>query len=936
MQFCAIIRPVKLFGREAALRSVLDSQDPVVMISGDSGTGKSALLEAARQAEAELPESERPISMVGIPVTFALGSLQRALLEALSNVTALIVTDQSRARTVVQNLTVAAKRLTKVRGSDVAKVVAKVALELVRDRAGDMIADAIQTVGQELTTSSFEAISAQITTATDPGVVGLIASLLEALLALTDGHGIVLSLEDCEKLAPDELRVLADLRTQLPPVTKLRFTYSVHGPISRPGYELLLSAGLVDVPLKGLREEEVKEWIVAEGLTDTLANEIHIATGGFPALVQEAIALKRDGGSLAGLRGPELTRRLVPSIWGALDTSTKSAGILVSPWERPVPDTPSYVGLEPLTWAAAEDALWYSRLFSAEVGGRRWFHALRRQVLWDEVLTASERELALRRYRDYMATELQLDDSRIDYLIELARLTTTTTGPIAAELGPQMQAVSATDPASLAVLAAAVELSDPRSSTPGVGIEYLVAHARQAFGGAGDLFEAAGRLHEGGLLSAYALAPDHVSFGPSIVEPDAQLLLRGRSADELGRIPIPGIATAVFDSAMRPHVEPFAWGHYGVGHPRAALLSNMVRRRPIRPGEPIHVTVNPPPGLLLRARFGGSDLYAAFSYDDANARDSALRSVEGFTAEIVGRHLEIVNAFTYPAPRVPSKLLAEGSRIASTSRERAERVPPNSDAWMVRHGATFTAIRNLLSPHERMAADLEEPVGIVYGFREDASQYAYVQGREGVERIALEQPALGIGLQMLRFAETLGLEQGERIGQQVSRLGGFGSDPVKEAVDFVTGRMSEFNASQERLIIVLDERDLERRLAEAATRAWSLAAALAEAEGSTLPARPPRATFIVVQDPETPGFVPAGNASAHVLRLQDAGEAGSFRVAFVRSEDPVPHDDTPRLFEELFGVSAEGRLIGGGPATILLADLLGYESADVAFTYPES
>ena len=59
----------------------------------------------------------------------------------------------------------------------------------------------------------------------------------------------------------------------------------------------------------------------------------------------------------------------------------------------------------------------------------------------------------------------------------------------------------------------------------------------------------------------------------------------------------------------------------------------MARNRPVVSGEPIRIAQAPPPGLLLRAQFDDTDLYAAFSYEDADPHDVALHSVEGVHAE---------------------------------------------------------------------------------------------------------------------------------------------------------------------------------------------------------------------------------------------------------------------------------------------------------------
>lgn len=98
-----------LYGREADLVAVLGSGVPVLLLTGDSGIGKSELLSATQQARASVtslpPRTLRATS----------GSLQRAILDCLADATAELARERGLSRELSERLVAAGKKLLRTR-----------------------------------------------------------------------------------------------------------------------------------------------------------------------------------------------------------------------------------------------------------------------------------------------------------------------------------------------------------------------------------------------------------------------------------------------------------------------------------------------------------------------------------------------------------------------------------------------------------------------------------------------------------------------------------------------------------------------------------------------------------------------------------------------------------------------------------------------------
>jgi DNA repair ATPase RecN len=107
-------------------------QKPITVISGDSGVGKTRLLE-------EIVGCFDGAAPAPVMVGHAPAALQAALLEALGSAAAIIVHDEGAARRVGQLLVEGGRRLARVKANEIGLAVARVALGAVRDRVGENV-----------------------------------------------------------------------------------------------------------------------------------------------------------------------------------------------------------------------------------------------------------------------------------------------------------------------------------------------------------------------------------------------------------------------------------------------------------------------------------------------------------------------------------------------------------------------------------------------------------------------------------------------------------------------------------------------------------------------------------------------------------------------------------------------------------------------------
>jgi hypothetical protein len=304
---------VKLYGRDDVLaRIAAPGTASVIIVTGDSGSGKSTVLGRAVEMDMErgmvAPGPER-LSRAG-------GSLQRALLGQLAVAVGALVTDDGMARRVAATIAAVGRQIRADKGHELAVVLGRELLALARARIGADVGAALAEYVQEQASDSEYALRARIQAADSDVLATLIVFIGE--VASLAGRPVVLAVDNVERLGEEDIRQLADLAERLPREAVVRGAWSVTAAAAGQ-VRMLMEAGALLAELPPLSNAAVGEWLADEGLDPGLAAAVQRVSGGYGLFVDNAIGLLRDGGSLTDV-SPVGCSSTAPSMRSALST----------------------------------------------------------------------------------------------------------------------------------------------------------------------------------------------------------------------------------------------------------------------------------------------------------------------------------------------------------------------------------------------------------------------------------------------------------------------------------------------------------------------------------------------------------------------------------------------------------------------------------------
>jgi hypothetical protein len=944
-----------IYGREDSISALTRSRAPVTLVTGDSGVGKSAVLAAAQQA------SEDALAPPPLTIPYSGGALQQALLKALGEAVSDYVTAQGRVREVAGHIVAVADRLALEGAQELAKVIGKELLAVVRGRIGDDVGRAFVEYLGELKSTVDERLAARLTAAVDPGVAGLVLDFAAEVGDFVGDQQVVLALDAGERLTEGDVRLLADLADRLPDRLQLRLGFSTHTDRERGQVEFLLGSGdsIAEQHVPGLDVGSIATWLVDAGLDPGAAAEVVRVTGGYALHVGDLIAHLRQGGSIEDAPVNELFARRTNQAWRSLPPEIAKHARALCVFADPLPRERllSFLGLDSPTWGEVEDRLWRARIFSVEVNGQRWFHEQRRQYLVREVLGDAERADASARAAETLY-DLVDQDGAVDRLGELAAVVPAATPLL--EGDNQLAAAVALTRDELALAASLIELIEPASATPAVRGDILLEYAWSVFGATGDLIEAVRRLGQRDLVAVQE-ASGVAAAVPYWRSGLVMATVAGRAVRELGRLPVPRAASAVFQLQVQPRLGPFSKAHYGLGSPSMGKLSEMAMelRRPSPP--PVVIgRLDPGSNLLLRGNYAGRGLYAAVTFPSASDRDTTRERLHGLSGEVLRQRFEINDVASHPIDPVPSRRFLEaaerltgkplGTSLPSSMISLRLQAPLAPEEAVRRKAAVLHAVRERSSVLERMATQLDEPIG--YAYFSDGEGFHEVEvhgGREGVEQ--MPEPPAGRRddpYWLFRLVQVLGLQPGERVGHGRMRWGRTpdSNDPVVEVLGRLHWKAAQFNRHQgRRRAITLDADWLEERLIEAAQRNLEDTQALAAAApiGDSIHLPEPRTTHLLIElYRPTPRFVAGAYSHATYVHVPNPGGLEQVRVTLVYRIDPL---DPNNLGSDLNAVRAwfqqlglPGELhdypYGIGDLQHVLAGMLGHTTDELQFLYP--
>ena len=470
------MRSVDLFGRRELLDRLAASSAAVTLLVGDSGTGKTAVLE-------ELQSEATAVAPDPVQVTRAPGSLQVALLDGLAAAVSLMVNDMTAAERAGRLLVDAAGRVADKRLENLRAAIGRHLLSLVRARVGDEMADFFADVRVGHDSHSRGVACPRITAASDGEVVDQIVSFAGEVVGLAAGRDIQVALDDLDRLDDGDLRRLADLPDRLPAGFKIRGAFTTWHSTSRQRFETLQLGGVQGLSISGLTERDIEAWLDAEGIDNRLAPRVMAATNGYPVHVADAVALlQRDPSpeTLATLTPDQIVevRHEAGMARTRLSKSGRRRKALCL--QRPASDTPGLptargrrAGMGDSRPSIARDA---GLLLDDE---RRWFHELRRRVIWRDLISEEMRRVSIDAATDELRTQLALPTARPADFADFAVIAAQNRGlqNIEAGLGAAVEAT--TD--ELAIAAAALKLIEYSQGERAIDAEVLLAYTRTAY-----------------------------------------------------------------------------------------------------------------------------------------------------------------------------------------------------------------------------------------------------------------------------------------------------------------------------------------------------------------------------------------------------------------------------------------------------------------------
>lgn len=888
--------PGKLYGRDKQIVDLLRTQAPVTVISGDSGVGKTRVLE-------EIVGRFDGLAPAPVVVGHAPAALQGGLLEALGAAAALIVRDEGTARRVGMLLVEGGRRLARVKANEIGVAVARIIIGVIRDRVGSNVTDVLTEYFEQVRDAATDDLVSRIRQAADPDVIHAVAGLSADVAAAAGDRRILLSLDNIDRLQPDDRGRLMDLGSILPASVSVVCTFMSYRGADESILDQYRLAGISVHALYGLDPCAVKQWLADEALAAEMSEQVWRRTNGYGLAVADAIRLLKAGKSLAdaphGGR-QEIMRAATREALRELDAGSRVAALKLSVLDRPLPARYAAACLEmdPASWAVTEGSLIDSHIFVP--GDPPWFHDQRRLLLREQI-QGDNLIPYLKAAGTQVSTLAQAPEAPADALIQYSEISDTLVSLGAAD--PTVSAVAQLNDDALAVLGALIELTD--GSSPGVDAEQALLYAQRTFGIRGDPSAALSHLSAEGLAitaSNEYTSVAAVNFGSV----EAWLYANGRIGARLGRMPLPRIASLVFSSRLSGPLGPFASARYGVGEPPLGELAKRSVELQVRPAHTEQLRPGQKgPSLLLNGLFGDTPFYAAVAYENPEDRDAALSQIQTLPAEpVFGRPVVLTTVAAQPDTPVPPRRLARaferalGVSIGNVTNSFDVTIQGSTitarEAMEQRLGA-LNLLRGLSNDRERQVTGHNAPQ---YGLLQwvapdgDGELTAVVADAHGIIPLTEVPVSVLQRFDRVALAQLAGLQPDQLIGYTQIRGGPQSQQTDMQAVVNEVMRHSRkivaYNQHQPRRHVAADPGSLQALIQEQLDEREALARTITEFFGRALPVS--HDIYLLI-DPRVSqrGMIPGAGQDATIIQAPIRGSSPQVQVVIEPPPDEVSY-----------------------------------------------
>jgi hypothetical protein len=183
---------------------------PFVLLTGDSGTGKTSVLQASQTEYAATTLAPPPTACM-----FDSGALQVALLDTLSAAMALSDSAESGWRKLGNRIINASREAALEMGKNLRDALVQELLNLVKTRLGQDVGKGLLSFLKGLRSDDREALRRDIRSRSDGNVVRLLVRLADEVAETLD-RDIVVALDDADRLSDADQRILASIAAQPP------------------------------------------------------------------------------------------------------------------------------------------------------------------------------------------------------------------------------------------------------------------------------------------------------------------------------------------------------------------------------------------------------------------------------------------------------------------------------------------------------------------------------------------------------------------------------------------------------------------------------------------------------------------------------------------------------------------------------------------------
>ena len=913
---------------------------PFVLLTGDSGTGKTSVLQESQAEYGALTLAPPPTACL-----FDSGALQVALLDALSAAMAQSDSEESNWHKLGNRITHASRETALEVGKSLRDALVQELLNLVKSRMGQDVGQSLLAFVKGLRSDDREGLRRDIRSRSDGNVVRLLVRLADEVANVLD-RDIVISLDDADRLSDDDQRILAGVAANPPRRVRVIAAYSTARPDALTALDRFRALNCPEVVVEGLSRGDVERWLTAERVAKPLHDRVFELSQGYPLLIEGLVAHINSGGTLERYQAPTVFTAVLNDALQRLPVTAHRAARELSAFKSPLADADiaAYLGIDAVDWGVARSALEAERILSVNRASGKWFHEARRAHLWDTVLSDDERTAIGQKAYTTLLRVQQLGDDALagsGLTVPIAELARYAHDSQAAN--PKLKQLIDLSADELAVLAAAIELEGTGIASP-TPADQLVIHAHTAFGAPrAQALEALPTLCDYGLLQTTHVGadsdagPNDTGVAVSLDSEELQVVAHGRIQQVLGKTAIPNLA----DHVVRTHLEKVRLESYIVishaGH--ADGYEMFMRANQFRAPMWFRRVGDPMLGVWLHLGDQPVTIVAVFNTNAELA--AAKQEVEELSGTSFGRQLTVDGTFTDPTHTLPTWRLVRvlyyvtgrPVEIYADKNWRLETPQPLSAVECARRQVDALAVlKAAAEPVEREVLGLSQPSGLAVAESGDTTHLVALRGTSRVIELdagVIESAMAAPSLQFARLEQSIPLESGVNIRTITTqrREALRTNDPVVEDFARLWRKARNFNLRQPPTPISVDPTKLSAALAAAHRRDMRLVALIAErvTVGGQRGHRDQRSLRVVIAATNHHPDDFGGRLAAYAL---PPGDPDDVAVQFVA--DPTPADGAA-LYEAAFGPDEPQTDFYDATALTVIASVLGFIDDEIEF-----